>query len=550
VPTPPDAFAAGSARLQVERRIRSPVLRRLASTIGNMPPQVTEHELREYLSAQPEDPDALWLLAQALRRAKRLREAAGLLEHCLQLAPDFTLARYNYVDLLAQLAKYEAALYQLRILLGRDCRNPLFRNLEASILETIGENDQSIAILQELSAENPSRAEFWVSYGHGLRALGKQKESVAAYRKAIACRPTFGVAWWSLANMKTVKFEDAEREAMATQLKRAELSPDDRVTLQFSLGKAYEDRKDYARSFEQYARANATLRLRLNYDPGTLGAAVAATRALFTPAFLQDRHGAGCQASDPSFIVGRPRSGSTLIEQILASHSAIEGTAELPYIAALAARLADHDGDSPPGAKYLAALEKLPRERLRSLGEEYLEAARLHRKLDRPLFIDKKPGNFFYVGLIHLILPNAKIVDARRQPAANGFSMFKSYSSKGRFRLAELGRFYRDYLSLMAHFDAVLPGRVHRVFYEQLVADPECEVRRLLEYLGLPFEEGCLRFFETKRTVLTPSSEQVRRPITSEAIEYWRAYEPYLGPLLNSLGSALISYPEVPEELR
>jgi hypothetical protein len=320
--------------------------------------------------------------------------------------------------------------------------------------------------------------------------------------------------------------------------------------LQFSLAKAYEDRGEYERSFEYYAKANAVLRLAMSYDPATLTAGVAANKALFTPEFLRSRQRAGCQTPGTIFIVGRPRSGSTLVEQILSSHSAIEGTAELPYIAALSSRLANRDSNTTLGAKYLPALADLAPEALTPLGEEYLRDASIHRKLDRPFFIDKKPGNFFHIGLIHLILPNAKIVDVRRHPAANGLSMFKSHSSKGRLRLAELGKFYRDYVELMAHFDAVLPGMVHRVIYEQLVANPEAEVRRLLDYLGLPFEESCLRFHETKRTVLTPSSEQVRRPISSDAVYYWRAYEPYLGPLLSNLGSALTCYPEVPEELR
>jgi hypothetical protein len=319
--------------------------------------------------------------------------------------------------------------------------------------------------------------------------------------------------------------------------------------MQFALAKAFEDLGAYDRSFEQYAKANAATRLRIEYDPNTLSSGVAANKALFTSEFLRSRGGVGCKMRDPIFILGRPRSGSTLVEQILSSHSAIEGTAELPYITLLASRLEQRESTTY-GTDYLKVLAGMEPAALTALGEEYIVDTRVHRKLDRPFFIDKKPGNFAHIGLIHLILPNAKIIDARRHPAASCLSMFKHYSSKGRIRLAELGRFYRDYVELMAHFDRVLPGRIHRVIYEDMIADPEAEVRRLLDYLDLPFEESCLRFYETKRTVLTPSSEQVRRPITGEAVDYWRNFEPWLGTLITSLGSVFTEYPSVPEELR
>ncbi|MDB6147711.1 MAG: repeat domain protein [Spartobacteria bacterium] len=545
-----DAFANASAALRLQRKIRSASLRRLAGELSSRHREAAERALRDYVAGHPRDPDGLQMLAQHVFRLGQKREAATIYEKCLELAPDADAARYQYADLLAQLNRFADALTELDILLARDSRNPLFRNLKASILETIGETRQSAEIFADLVAENPGRAETWVSYGHSLRAIGRQDESIAAYRRAIECRPFFGHAHWGLANMKTVRLGDGDIDAIKLQLSRTDIPSEDRVMLQFTLAKAYEDRREYERSFEYYAKANAVLRLAMNYDPATLTAGVAANKALFTPEFFRSRQGAGCQTKGAIFIVGRPRSGSTLIEQILASHSAIEGTAELPYIGALSSRLANRDSNSTLGAKYLPALATVTSDDLTQLGEEYLRSASIHRKLDRPFFIDKKPGNFFHIGLIHLILPNVKIIDARRHPAANGLSMFKSYSSKGRLRLSELGHFYRDYVELMAHFDTVLPGKVHRVIYEQLVADPEAEVRRLLEYLGLPFEENCLRFHETQRTVLTPSSEQVRRPISGDAVDYWRAFEPYLGPLLSSLGSALACYPEVPEELR
>jgi len=483
-------------------------------------------------------------------RSGKRREAAALLARSLELAPEAALVRFNYADLLFKLNEYDLSLEQIDILLARDAANPLFRQLKANILEITGDNQGSMVLCEALAEENPGRAQSWVSLGHAYRAAGRQEDAGRAYRKAIALRPSSGLAYWSLANMKTARFGDAEIAAMAEQLKRTDIGQDDRIHLQFSLGKAYEDRREFEKSFEQYSRANAAMRLSINYDPDTLSKFVAANKALYTPEFFAARAGFGCKAPDPIFILGRPRSGSTLLEQILSSHSAVEGTAELPYITALAGRLENREGAIPYGAEYLKRLAQLDAATLAALGEGFMADTRKHRQTDRPLFIDKKPANVSHVGLIHLILPNAKIIDARRHPAACSFSMFRQYSSKGRLRLAELGRFYRDYVELMAHFDKVLPGRVHRVIYEDMVADPEAETRRLLDYLGLPFEESCLRFYETKRTVLTPSAEQVRKPISGDAVDHWRNFEPWLGPLIRSLGTAMSEYPSVPEELR
>lgn len=544
-----NSLAQATAALHAHRPIQSARLQQIALRLQTGERERAGKELSDYLTKYPDDPDALSLMAQAACLRDHRRQALPLLARCLELAPDFALARFNYANLLVGFSEYEAALNEVDILLVADGRNPLFRQLKATILETLGDGEQSLAIYEELLTENPERADCWVNYGHGLRALGHQDKSVAAYRKAIERHSSLGQAYWSLANMKTVCFTDGEIRSMQQQLKRTDISPGDRVPMQFALGKAYEDLREYGRAFEQYARANAAMRPNFNYDPDLLSSAVAENKALFTADFFDARRGTGNKAPDPIFILGRPRSGSTLVEQILSSHSAIEGTAELPYIIALAERLGERESGPVFSTEYLRRLVKLDPAALAELGTEYLAKARLHRKLGRPFFIDKKPANFTHIGMIHLILPNAKIIDARRNPAACGFSTFKMYSSKSRLRLNEIGRFYRDYVELMAHFDAVLPGRIHRVIYEELVADPEKEVRRLLEYLGLPFEEACLRFYETKRTVLTPSSEQVRRPISGEAVDYWRNFEPWLRPLIGSLGSVFTAYPSVPAEL-
>ncbi len=353
-----------------------------------------------------------------------------------------------------------------------------------------------------------------------------------------------GEAYWSLANLKTFRFDTADLEAMRSQLAQASLGDEDRCFFEFALGKALEDVGEYALSMEQYLHANQRRRAQIAYEPTEMSELVQRSRQVLDADFFEQRRGFGNPACDPIFIVGLPRSGSTLLEQILASHSAVEGTMELPDLLAIARRLTGPRGVSQ--LTYPLALAQLSASACRALGDEYLERTRIHRKRGTPFFIDKMPNNFAHVGLIQLALPNARIIDARRQPLACCFSVFKQHFARGQafsYTLEELGRYYRDYIELMAHFDAVLPGRVHRVNYEELVADTEGEVRRLLRYCGLPFEQGCLRFYENDRAVRTASSEQVRQPIYREGIEHWRHYERWLGPLRDGLGPALAGYP-------
>lgn len=541
----PDAFAAAAAALNVQRPVRSARLRQMLPGLQAAPPELAERELRQFLANGAEDPDALAFLAYTILRRGRPKEAAALLEQALDTAPDFAAARFNYAELLFSLNRFDAALAEADRLLAEDGQNPLFRQFKAKVHETLGHADQAREIAEQLAHENPARADSWMTYGHALRASGKPEGAIAAYRKAIEICPTLGMAYNNLAHLKTFRFSDPEIASMEQVLKRPELKPEDRINLQFALAKGYEDHGNYARAYEFYAKANATARLRFVYDAEAITAGMRRTKAVFTREFLQARAGAGCPAPDPIFIIGRHRSGSTLIEQILSSHSAIEGTAELPYIPDIAGEIADVDGPAG-GAQYFENLAKLSPEVLADFGERYLERARLHRSTSRPFFIDKDPGNLFHVGLIALILPNAKFIDARRNPAAACWSQFTVQFKMTNLRLTEFARAWRDYAELMEHFDAVLPGKIHRVIYEDLVTDTEKEVRRLLGYLDLPFEENCLRFYETERTVLTPSSEQVRRPITRAAIDHWRRFEPWLGPMLSTLGDMLTRYPEVP----
>jgi hypothetical protein len=367
----------------------------------------------------------------------------------------------------------------------------------------------------------------------------------------VALAPQLGEVWWSLANLKTWRFEAADVAAMRAQLARTDLAEDDRFHLEFALGKALEDDGDFAASFGAYARGNAIRKAQLRHSADDTSQQATASRALLDAEFFAARAGWGCPASDPIFIVGLPRSGSTLVEQILASHSAVEGTMELPDILTLVRRM---DRPPTPGGegRYPAALAALTADEARALGEEYLERTRVQRRTERPRFIDKLPNNWLHVGLIRLILPNATIIDARRHPLGCCLSGFKQHFARGQafsYDLAHIGRYYRDYVALMAHVDAALPGKVHRVIYERMVADTEGEVRRLLAHLGLPFEDACLRFWTNERAVRTASSEQVRQPIFDDALDHWRNFEPWLDPLKAALGDVLDAYPEAPVSL-
>ncbi len=532
----------------IQASVNDPQLLAAAAELCQNKLAVAERLLRSFLKENPTDVAAIRMLAEAGSRLGRYEDAEHLLARCIELAPSFTAARHNYASVLYRQNKPLQAIAEADILLKSDPRNPGYRALKAAALGQIGEYADAIQIYKDLLKTHPGQPKAWMSYGHALKALGHYDQCVDAYHKSIALLPNLGEAYWSLANLKRFRFTDDDVSAMRVQLARGDLGDEDRYHLEFALGKALEDAGQFARSFEHYETGNALRRAGANYDANEFAEHVQRLKAQFTPAFLQDHAGAGCETPDPIFIVGLPRAGSTLIEQILSSHSAIEGTMELPDIIAIARRLGGKKRQGEASA-YPSVLGTLDRDTFTALGEEYLERTRIYRKLGRPFFIDKMPNNFVHVGLIHLILPNAKIIDARRHPLGCCFSCFKQHFARGQaftYSLDDIGKYYVHYVELMAHYDAVLPGRVHRVIYEQLVADPEREVRRLLDYCGLPFEDGCLRFYENDRAVRTASSEQVRQPIFKDSVEHWQNYKPWLGPLEAALGPVLESYPEVP----
>jgi len=508
-----------------------------------------EGALREHLKRHPTDVAAIRMLAEVAARLGRYVDAENLLTRCLELAPGFGAARHNFAMVLHRQNKPEAALEQVDRLLIDDPRNPGYRNLKAAILGRVGEYAASIEHYRSVLADYPNQAKVWMSLGHALKTAGNHAESIDAYLKTIERAPHLGEAYWSLANLKTFRFSPAQTQTMREQLAGTALSPDDRFHFEFSLGKALEDAGEYAESFEHYREGNHLRRQMIRYDADENHAHVERSKRLFTPEFFAERSGFGNPAPDPIFVVGLPRSGSTLIEQILASHSSVEGTMELPDVAMLA-RVVGARTTRNAGSAYPRALEKFSAEELHALGTRYLAQTRIQRKTSAPIFIDKMPNNFAHVGFIHLMLPNAKIIDARRHPLGCCFSGFKQHFARGQnftYDLGEIGRYYRDYVELMAHFDAVLPGRVHRVLYENMVEDTEREVRRLLDYCGLPFEESVLRFHENQRAVRTASSEQVRQPIFKEGVDHWRHFEPWLAPLEKALGDVVSSYPSTPQ---
>jgi tetratricopeptide (TPR) repeat protein len=505
--------------------------------------------LRAHLMQAPTDVAAIRMLAEIAARLGRYEDAENLLSRCLELAPSFREARQNYALVLQRHNKHEQALAELDALLKNDPRNPGCRILKAAVFSRLGDYEAAIELYADLVRDYPKNTKIWMSYGHTLKTAGHQHRAIQAYRRSIELDPGFGDAYWSLANLKTFRFNADEIETMRGMLRRTDLATEHRFHFEFALAKALEDAAEYAESFEHYLQGNAQRLAEVPYSANENAARVARTKRVYTRAFFDQRRGSGSQAPDPIFIVGLPRAGSTLIEQILSSHSAVEGTMELPEIISMTRALR---AGSEPGAasNYHDALARLGSKELEDLGQQYLDRTRVQRKFGAPLFIDKMPNNFAHIGLIHLTLPNAKIIDARRHPLACCLSAFKQHFAQGQnftYSLDDIGRYYSDYVELMAHFDDVLPGRVHRVIYENMVDDTEAEVRRLLAYCGLPFESGCLRFFENDRPVRTASSEQVRQPIYREGIEHWRHFEPWLGPLKASLGPVLDTYPAAPD---
>lgn len=484
---------------------------------------------RDFLTQHPDNVDGMRLLADIGLRLGILEDAEFLLESASKFAPDNLQVQMEYVQVLRKRQKFQSALGQAQRLLSAYPENPQVRSLCAIEHMQTGNFDEAMSLLEEVLAQVPGDARTLVTYGHALKTSGRADEAIAMYRKAIAQHPEHGESYYSLANLKVFRFDDVEIENMRVMESNTNIGFMDRVYLNFALAKAAEDKHQYETAFTHYARGNGLKRAQSRYDAQRMLEEFDEVKRVCDAGFFADRTGYGAEAADPIFILGLPRAGSTLLEQILASHSQVDGTLELPNILSLSQRLRRRCGSDG----YPAGLRHLSPEETRQFGNTYIDDTRIHRA-GAPFFVDKMPNNFRHIGLIKLILPNAKIIDARREPMSCCFSGFKQLFAEGQefsYDLDDLGRYYTGYADLMAHWDKVLPGFVLRVQHEDVVADLESEVRRILGFCGLPFEDTCLRYYETERNIRTPSSEQVRRPIFTDSVEQWRNFEPWLGPL-------------------
>ena len=518
-----------------------PELQTAASMIQEGRYLKAENICRGFLQANGHHVEAMRMLAEIGIRFSSMDEAEFLLESALVLEPDNAGAHFDYVEVLHKRQKFAQALEQARLLRDKEPDSPQIEMLYANENLSVGNFDEALKVYRQCAAQMPDYPNIQLTLGHALKTVGQQQAAIEAYSKAYQIRPDFGDAYWSLANLKTYRFDDTQIAAMGKVEAAATTQLVDRYHLCFALGKALEDRGDYATSFACYERGNRLKRDEVGYDWRKISKDISLQIEHCTPALFAGLAGSGSPAPDPIFILGLPRAGSTLIEQILASHSQVEGTMELPNILALAHRL-DGRRRVDEEARYPANLGELSRAELTAFGEAYIRDTAIHRKQGTPYFIDKMPNNFRHIGLIHMILPNAKIIDARRGAMGCCFSGFKQLFAEGQeftYGLEEIGHYYRDYVALMEHWDAVLPGQVLKVQYEDVVANVEGQVRRLLDFLGLPFEEACVNFHQTERAVRTASSEQVRQPIFKSGLDQWEHFAPYLDPLRATLGPEL-----------
>ena len=503
-----------------------------------------ENLCRAFLKKTPHHIEAMRLLALLGVKLFIYDDAEFLLESCVEFDPDYWLARYDYVNVLHKRQKFEQALDQATILLESYPGNNAFQLAFANESVAVGNFDTALEVYDKAIKNHPGFAQPYLSRGHALKTLGRLEDAIESYRSAYRAKPDFGDAFWSLANLKTYRFTDEEIARMLSQLEDLATSTVDRFHLCFALGAAYEAREDFARSFSCYEQGNQLKKQNVRYDPDSLDAAMKRQAEFCTSTLFESKAGMGGHYDDPIFIVGLPRAGSTLLEQILASHSQIDGTMELPNIIALAHRLNGRRFVSEK-ARYPGILVDLSAKQLEGFADAFIIETRFHRK-GAPYFVDKMPNNFMHIGLIQLILPNARIIDARRHPMACCFSGFKQLFADGQeftYGQEEIARFYKGYVELMVHWDKVLPGKVLRVHYEHLVANLESQVRRILDFLELPFEESCLNYYQTDRSIRTPSSEQVRQPIYQSGLEHWRHFEPYLDVLKKELATQITNYP-------
>jgi tetratricopeptide (TPR) repeat protein len=495
---------------------------------------------RQFLRGNRQHVEGMRILADIGVRLRVYDDAEFLLDSCVTFDPENLRARADYLSLLNRRGKFAKAREQAEVLLARQPDDPGARAGLAAALVGLGQVEAGIAEYQRVIDQDQARPGIYLLLGHAQKAAGELDAAVRSYQHAYQVRPAFGDAYWSLANTKTYRFTDAEIERIQAEEAATGIGVEDRVHLCFAAGKAFEDRQDYDRAFEYYERGNSLQQAATGFDSVRTTRIMQRQRETCTRELFEQRGHLGYECRDPIFIVGLPRAGSTLLEQIIASHSMVDGTMELHNILGLAQRLRGRAGGGE--SRYPQILWELEDDYFRRFGEQFINDTRVYRG-DAPMFIDKMPNNFIHIGLIRLMLPHARVIDARRHPMGCCFSGFKQLFGEGQdftYGLESIGRYYRDYVELMDHWDEVLPGFVLRVMYEDVVADLEGQVGRILDFLGLPFEDACLRFHETERTVKTPSSEQVRQPIYRGGLEQWRHFDSHLGPLREALGPEIL----------
>ncbi len=513
-------------------------------------PDQAERMLRELLRNHPENVDALHMLGVLNLSAGRLQEAERLLRRATHQAPDFAEAQLDLGRVFKEQHKLQDAIEALERAIALEPGNFLTHFLLASVLSPAARTDDAIAAYRKVLELRPRHSGAWLGLGHALKTAGAQEEAIAAYRECLRLRPGSGETWWSMANLKTYRLSDEDIAAMKLQLAKQEGSGEDeegfstqsRVNMLFALAKAYEDRGDDQLAWQYYAQGNSTQRMQESYDPVRTEVVNDEIISVFNAEFLDQQKDQGHASKEPIFIIGLPRSGSTLLEQILASHSQVEGTSELPYVSIISNTCGRNRAD---GLVYPRALRDVAPGKWAEMGQTYLDLARVHRGEGKPRFIDKMPNNFPHVGLIHLMFPHAKIIDARRYPLDSTLSCYRQLFARGQsfvYDLTDIGEYFLQYQRMMDYWHEVLPGRVLTVQYEDMVTDFDAQLTRLLDYCELPFEESCSRFWETNRPVRTASSEQVRQPLYSQSIHRWRRYQDQLSELIDVLEPILSRY--------
>ena len=539
----PSSAEAAAAQLDFLKSL-PPELRTVISYLANNKVQDAERLAKHFLRDNKTHPEGMRLLAEVLTRKNILDEAQFLLETLVALQPKMIPARLQLFHVLMRRQRFHSA-FDIAASLNKDAPTDTgeIKRAYAAAAFAVGNIEEAKDLYAQLAKNAPADHLIPISQGHIFNAIGERENAVAAFQRCISLKPAHGDSYWSLANTKSYRFDDDEIASMQKLEESDPLSTLDRVQICFALGKALEDKNLFDDAFNYYDRGNSLKLPTTHYDPVQLRKRVQAQIDVCTSELFESRQHVGVQNIDPIFIVGLPRAGSTLLEQILASHSQVDGTMELHNVLDLAKRLRGRDADQDGTPRYPAILGDLDNDLFAQFGAQFIDQTRIYRGSGQ-LFIDKMPNNFFHIGLIKLILPNAKIIDARRHPMACCFSGYKQLFGEGQefsYGLSQIGEYYKEYVRLMAHWDAVLPGHVLRVNHEDVVADLETQVHRILDYCGLEYEPACLEFHKTERTVRTPSAEQVRQPIYTSGLEQWKNFEHYLAPLKEALGSELLN---------